>query len=97
MLSIKATNTNFIVFSLTRSGLELTIYCARGEHANYYTTEAVKMDGNNKILLSDALFIHPFSDPFFMLNKAICLDIFHLFSNVVELTYQINKGKIKIH
>jgi hypothetical protein len=32
-------------------------------------------------------FIH-FQTPFFMLNKAICLDIFYLFSNVVELTYQ---------
>ena len=73
MLSVKATNTNFIVFSLTRSGLELTIYCARDEHANYYTTEAVNMDGNNKILLSDAiinaLFIHPFSDSFFYVKQ----------------------------
>ena len=32
-------NTNFIVFGLTRSGLELTIYRTRGEHANHCTTE----------------------------------------------------------
>jgi hypothetical protein len=38
MLSGEATNTNFIVFGLTRSGLEPTIYCTRGEHANHYTT-----------------------------------------------------------
>ena len=37
----KATNTNFIVFGLTRSGLEPTIYCTQDEHANHYTTDAV--------------------------------------------------------
>jgi hypothetical protein len=31
----------FIVFGLTRSGLELTIYRTRGEHANHYVTDAV--------------------------------------------------------
>jgi hypothetical protein len=38
MLSREATNANFIVFALTRSGLEPTIYCTQGKHANYYTT-----------------------------------------------------------
>jgi hypothetical protein len=37
----EAANTSFIVFGLTRSGLEPTIYCTRGEHANNYTTDAV--------------------------------------------------------
>jgi hypothetical protein len=37
-----ATNTNFIVFGLTRPGLEPTIYRNRGEQANHYTTEAVQ-------------------------------------------------------
>jgi hypothetical protein len=38
----EATNTNFIVFGLTLSGLESTIYRPQGEHANhYYTTDAV--------------------------------------------------------
>jgi hypothetical protein len=32
----EATNTNFIVFGLTRPGLEPTIYCTRGEHTNHY-------------------------------------------------------------
>ena len=41
MLSREATNTNFIVFGFTRSGLEPTIYHARGEHTNRYTTDAV--------------------------------------------------------
>ena len=41
MLSGEATNTKFIVFSLTRPGLEPTIYRTRGEHANYYATDAV--------------------------------------------------------
>ena len=29
------------IFDLTRSGLEPTIYCTRGEHTNYYTTDVV--------------------------------------------------------
>jgi len=33
----EATNTNFIVFGLTRSGLEPMIYGTRAEHANYIT------------------------------------------------------------
>ena len=39
MHSVEATNSNFIVFGLTRSGLEPTIYCTRG--TNHYTTNAV--------------------------------------------------------
>jgi hypothetical protein len=42
MLSGEATNTNFIVFGLTRPGLKPTIYRTRGEHANHYLTDAVK-------------------------------------------------------
>jgi hypothetical protein len=41
MLSREATNTNFIVFGLIRSGLEPTICRTRGKHANHYTTDAV--------------------------------------------------------
>ena len=41
MLSGEATNTNFIVFGLTQSGLEPTIYRTHGEHANQYSTDAV--------------------------------------------------------
>jgi hypothetical protein len=36
-----ATNTNFIVFGLTRPGLEPTIYHTRDEYASYYATDAV--------------------------------------------------------
>jgi len=39
MLSREATNTNFIVFGLIRSGVEPTIYHTRHEHI--YTTDAV--------------------------------------------------------
>ena len=35
-----ATNTNLMVFGLTWSGLEPTIYCTRGEHVNHYTKDA---------------------------------------------------------
>ena len=40
MLSGEATNTNFIVFGLTRPGLEPTIYYTRDEHTNHYATDA---------------------------------------------------------
>jgi hypothetical protein len=40
VLSGQATNTNFIVFGLTRSGLEPTIYHTRGEHANQILSNA---------------------------------------------------------
>ena len=39
VLSGKATNTNFIVFSLTRSGLEPMIYCTQGEHTNHHIAD----------------------------------------------------------
>ena len=41
MLGGEATNYQFVVFRLTQSGLEPTIYCTQGEHANHYTTNAV--------------------------------------------------------
>ena len=43
MLSGEATNTNFIVFGLTRPGLEPTIHRTRDEHANHYATDAVHL------------------------------------------------------
>ena len=42
MLRGEATDTNSIVFGLTRPELEPTIYRTRGEHANYYATDAVE-------------------------------------------------------
>jgi hypothetical protein len=41
VFSKEATNTNFIVFGLTRPGLEPNIYHTRGENANHYTTDVV--------------------------------------------------------
>jgi hypothetical protein len=41
VLSGEATNTNFIVFGFTSSGLEPMIYHIRGEHAYPYATDAV--------------------------------------------------------
>ena len=43
LLSGEAANTNFIVFTLTRSGLEPTIYNTWGEDANHYTADAVAL------------------------------------------------------
>ena len=42
MLRGEATNTIFIVFGLTRLGIEPTIYRTRSEHANHYTIMSVK-------------------------------------------------------
>ena len=39
----EATNTNFIVFGLTRPELEPTICRTRGKHANHYATDAVPL------------------------------------------------------
>jgi hypothetical protein len=52
VLSGEVTNTNSIVFGLTRLGLEATIYLPRGEHTNHSNTDAVKDDSyiiNNTI------------------------------------------------
>ena len=54
MLSGEATNTNFIVFGFTQSGLELTIYRTRGEHANHYVTVVLAYCNNtNKLMIDD--------------------------------------------
>ena len=50
MLSGETTNTNFIVFDLTPSGLEPTIYHIRGEHANHYAIDAVRATFNKSLL-----------------------------------------------
>jgi hypothetical protein len=36
----EVTNTNVIIFGLTRRGLEPTIYRTPGEHTSHYTTDA---------------------------------------------------------
>jgi hypothetical protein len=46
-----ATNTNFIVFGLIRSGLEPAIHHTRGKHANHYTTDAVLAHWNSLIYI----------------------------------------------
>jgi hypothetical protein len=48
MLSGEATNTNFMVFGLTRSGLESTSYPTQGKNTNHYTTDAVDFDWRNR-------------------------------------------------
>jgi len=47
VLSGEATNTNLIVFALTRSELEPTIYRTRCEHANHNTTDAINFLRNS--------------------------------------------------
>ena len=50
MLSGEATNTYFIVFGLTWSGLEHTIYHTQGEHANHYTNDVVTIQNIYEII-----------------------------------------------
>ena len=49
MLRGEATNTNFVVFGLTRSGLEPTIYRIRDGHVNHYKNDEciVEVDVKN--------------------------------------------------
>ena len=53
MLWGEATHINFIVFGLTRLGLEPTIYCIRGQQATHYTTDAVDKSYEQSILLEN--------------------------------------------
>ena len=46
-LSREAGNINFIIFYLTRLGLESSIYRPQGEHANHYTTAAFLFPDEN--------------------------------------------------
>ena len=62
--SREATNTNFVVFHLTRSGLEPTFYHNRDEHANHYTTYAFGLDNFHCIITRSYLCIS-FSASFF--------------------------------
>jgi hypothetical protein len=41
IMEVKRTLPMFVVFGLTRSGLEPTTYRTRGEHANHYTTDGI--------------------------------------------------------
>jgi hypothetical protein len=40
---------------LTQLGLEPTIYCTRGEHANHYTTNAVRAQMEKIVVLLQLL------------------------------------------
>jgi hypothetical protein len=39
----EVTNTNFIVYGLTRQGLELTIYRTQSKHTYHYSTDEVQI------------------------------------------------------
>jgi hypothetical protein len=58
-VSREATNTFFIVFGLTQSGLEPTIYRNQGEHAHQYTTDAILSSLNLSIYFSCISLIRP--------------------------------------
>ena len=54
---LKATNDNGIVFGLTRSGLEPTIYHTRDEHTNHYATDAFVFFQNKIVPSRDKVFV----------------------------------------
>jgi hypothetical protein len=53
MLCGESENTNFIVYTLTKPGMELTIYHTRGNHANHYTTEELWLSLDILLWLAD--------------------------------------------
>ena len=55
MLTGEATNTNFIVFGLIRSGLEPTIYGTGVEHVNYITPPMRFTDATTAAYLNSLL------------------------------------------
>ena len=52
----EATNSNFIVFGLTRPGLEPTMYSTRGEHVNHYATDAIIWRNSCRIVNKEIIF-----------------------------------------
>jgi hypothetical protein len=82
MLSGEATNTNFIVFGLTRTGLEPTIYHSRVEHANLYTTDAVNCLLDSGAVPTMWYLIFGFSIYFPHLSVTTCIHIYVYISHV---------------
>ena len=94
MLSGEATNTNFLVFGLTRSGLQPRIYHTRGEHVDHYTTDAVddffykvKISTNyEKIILKlVVLFIA-------LARMGIILSVIRKITLIIMCTFRIKSG-----
>ena len=78
MLRGEAANTNFIVFGVTRPGLEPTIYCTLSEHANHYTTrDRCGLDGRD---------IHTFYH-IYLASEVILSMVKSAIFNIVHLIY----------
>ena len=84
MRSGEATDTNCIVFGLTRSGFEPTIYRTRGEHTNHYTADSIKnthlhfyLDKHDKLLVNFTLGL-------------VCTIYTYYINTDVSLSYYIN-------
>jgi hypothetical protein len=56
VISGEAADTNFIVFFMTTSALDSTIYRTRAEHANHYTTDTVPCFNDTLLLMSSDQF-----------------------------------------
>ena len=90
MLSRETTNTNSIVFGLTRSGLEPTIYRTLGEHVNHYTTDVVQNHGKNKNYRSFYMFSTK-------TNRYLFMEFQFFFHNSTSvICHNTPSGKIRI-
>ena len=69
VLGREAANTSFIIFALTRPGLEPTIYRTRVKHANHYTTDAVSFTFVTRNILSYPHYSTTFFNYLYMLHS----------------------------
>jgi hypothetical protein len=70
----EATNTNFIIFGLTRSENEPTFYSTGDEHANHNTTDAVNFD--SKVTGNSGFLQYLLSDMSEILKVQLCIPMF---------------------
>jgi hypothetical protein len=87
-----ASNTNFIVFGLTRPKLELKIYQTWGEHAYHYTTDEV-------ISYIFAGYIRMKCEEYWQRNEMLIFDIFvrNIFSiNVLHFFVYLLEDELKL-
>lgn len=90
MLSGKATNTKYIVFEMTRSVHERTIYRTREEHANHYITVVVicQVEKCTQKIYSKFKLIRSFSHSIHICMKYSCHDLMY-----TDTSYQAAEKK----
>ena len=95
MLSGEATKTNFIVFGLTRSGIEPTTCSTRGEHTNHYTTDAFSNNGAFQSYKHTGIYYYP-SFCILLYLSATCYTYIVCFRPITPLFSNINNSNNKL-